>query len=396
MAGSKTLFLLPSPPLEVTLQSVTEAYYKSLSLNLSALKDISVSTQLLVAVDWPALRGQLQAPRTKLFHEAQKLIGRLYLLINSICDELGLVIDSDLPVLVNPRIVLIDCSDLDSKSSAAWNSVTIAGPFLHLQSLSQTSNQWQQVLSTSDNAGQDLLVKYQMYSQQDLRFQHYDLETSSSSFCKPVDQKLPLNTMHNVVAVGGTFDYLHVGHKLLLTATALLLQPPSCTLSNSRLIIGITGDELLVNKKYSEYIKSWKQRQADVMEFLLSILLCTSETANDSVEISSFNDPKSNILSIHTKIEAYRTTIECVEIKDPFGPTITDKDITALIVSGETRTGGKAINQKRAENGIAPLEIYEIDVLDAQDVSCDSTKNFATKISSSQIRKLRAENALFK
>ena len=42
----------------------------------------------------------------------------------------------------------------------------------------------------------------------------------------------------------GTFDHLHNGHKILLTIT--------CQLSTNSVIIGLTGSELLKNKKYAD------------------------------------------------------------------------------------------------------------------------------------------------
>ncbi|RKF60093.1 Phosphopantetheine adenylyltransferase 2 [Erysiphe neolycopersici] len=393
MPKSKCLLLLPPPPSKLSLKSISEAYRPSLKPSFTALEKISASTQLLIAVDWPVLRGQLGKPRSKLFYEAQKLLGRLYVLVYSICDEFGIEVDSDLPGSVDPRIVLIDNSDLESKSTIKSEPAPIIGPTFNLKALSNASNQWQLILSTNDDAGQELLSKYHEYtSKKDLSCKNQGGESSSSTTITPLDQTLQLNSRHHVVAVGGTFDHLHIGHKLLLTATALLLQPSASNSSNLRLIVGITGDELLVNKKYFEYINSWKQRQEDVVDFLLSILLYTFDTPSDSVIISSFHQPETNIFSVHVKIKACHTTIECIEIKDPFGPTITDEDITALVVSGETRSGGKVINQRRVENGIRPLEVYEIEVLSSKDALSDSTENFATKISSHLIRKRIAEN----
>jgi phosphopantetheine adenylyltransferase len=45
------------------------------------------------------------------------------------------------------------------------------------------------------------------------------------------------------LALGGTFDYLHSGHLLLLTYSRLL------TADNGELIVGITGEKMLQNKK---------------------------------------------------------------------------------------------------------------------------------------------------
>ncbi len=94
-------------------------------------------------------------------------------------------------------------------------------------------------------------------------------------------------------------------------------------------------------------------------------------------------------------MKASSITIECVEIQDPFGPTITDEDVTALVVSGETRSGGQAVNDKRTEMGWKALEVFEIDVLDAQESTegPSKTDDFASKISSTAIRKRKAENA---
>lgn len=58
------------------------------------------------------------------------------------------------------------------------------------------------------------------------------------------------------VAVGGTFDHLHVGHQVLLLCTAL---------SASRLVhIGITGQALLAKKKSREILEPWQIRMQHV------------------------------------------------------------------------------------------------------------------------------------
>src|SRR5271155_5418504 len=52
-------------------------------------------------------------------------------------------------------------------------------------------------------------------------------------------------------------------------------------------------------------------------------------------------------------------------INNPFGPTVTDAAITALVISAETRAGGTAVNDRRRAQGWAPLDIFEVDVLAA-------------------------------
>ncbi|GKT92370.1 pantetheine-phosphate adenylyltransferase family protein [Colletotrichum tofieldiae] len=88
-------------------------------------------------------------------------------------------------------------------------------------------------------------------------------------------------------------------------------------------------------------------------------------------------------------------TVECVEIQDPFGPTITQEEMDVLVFSGETRSGGQAVNDQRTALGWKPLETYEVEVLDANDLGDEAsrTENFASKISSTAIRQQKAEAA---
>ena len=91
--------------------------------------------------------------------------------------------------------------------------------------------------------------------------------------------------------------------------------------------------------------------------------------------------------------------MRCVNIPDPFGPTITEEDIGAIVLSGETRGGGAAINKKRTENGWKGLDVFEIDVLEPYKEGDDDgdsewekdPEDFSAKISSTEIRKRRAE-----
>ncbi len=143
-------------------------------------------------------------------------------------------------------------------------------------------------------------------------------------------------------------------------------------------------------------MSSWAQRQEDVVDFLLSILHFTRSSREPGIETVQFNEPIPNGRAIHTRLKNCSIVIECVEIQDPFGPTITDESVTALVVSGETRSGGKAVNEKRVEKGWKPLHVFEVDVLSAEETEPGASKieNFASKISSTAIRKRRAEIAL--
>lgn len=128
------------------------------------------------------------------------------------------------------------------------------------------------------------------------------------------DGNLALPTFKSV-ALGGTFDRLHNGHRKLLTLAA-----GSCT---SKLIIGITGDIMLSKKKGKDQIRPYADRKEEVLSFLKAI--------------------KPGL------------DYEPVELADPFGPTITDASIEAIVVSSETVAGAHAINTRRQEAGLAPI-----------------------------------------
>jgi len=119
------------------------------------------------------------------------------------------------------------------------------------------------------------------------------------------------------VAVGGTFDNIHNGHRKLLTLAA-----SSCT---DGLVVGIMGDQMLQHKKNSWQINDFKTRSLGVTSFL------------------SFIKP---VLKV-----------EVAELSDPYGPAITDKTIEAIVVSSETIEGAKKINKIREEKQMNPLAI---------------------------------------
>jgi phosphopantetheine adenylyltransferase len=156
------------------------------------------------------------------------------------------------------------------------------------------------------------------------------------------------------------------------------------------LTIGITGDELLKNKKYAEQLESWSARQTSVHRFLDAILnFAPADTADPIVEEVKNSGPNGHAVNI---IYPNGLSVRCVEIWDPFGPTITEKDISALIISAETRAGGSAVNDKRTGNGWPKLDVLEVDVLDSTETSsATSQQNFEGKLSSTEIRKKHAQ-----
>lgn len=149
---------------------------------------------------------------------------------------------------------------------------------------------------------------------------------------------------YSVVALGGTFDHLHAGHKILLTLAAWL--------TRDKLIVGITGPQLLTKKKYAEAMESFDVRESHVTQFL-------------------------NYISPPLRLQP-------VMINDVYGPTASDPDIDALVLSAETRGGGAAINKVREEKGWSLLTVYEINIVGGKGSEED---NWADKLSSTELRR---------
>ena len=83
-------------------------------------------------------------------------------------------------------------------------------------------------------------------------------------------------TTYTYAAVGGTFDHLHAGHKLLLSAAVAV--------ARDRLVVGVTGDAMLVNKKFAAYLEPFDTRVAAVRSFIASL------NPNLHVEISQLQN----------------------------------------------------------------------------------------------------------
>lgn len=397
---AQSLLLLPQHPAPATVSTLNAAYRSSLSAVLSDLKTSSTKTKLTIALASSKVHDRLKAPRSQIYNEVEKLLGGVYSLICSICAKEDIDITSQLPGAVDFSIIVLDYDPTRFLNKSLSRDVSLGllagGPIVELPLFAITQRQWNRVFSVEGEGGQSLLGDFLHFANgisPPLRAE-FKMVSGGVSMVQSASPSIQLksSTSHIVVAVGGTFDHLHAGHKLLLTATALLLQPAAGLQDPPRrLIIGITGDELLKNKKYAEYLQSWEERQNGVVEFLISILSFTLSDQEEAIEIVSLRT--SHGPEIHTKLKACSINIECVEIQDAYGPTITDENVTALVVSGETMSGGQAVNDKRVEKGWKSLDVYEVEVLDAQDGPETPLKSddFASKISSTAIRKQMAD-----
>jgi pantetheine-phosphate adenylyltransferase len=64
---------------------------------------------------------------------------------------------------------------------------------------------------------------------------------------------------------------------------------------------------------------------------------------------------------------------EVIPLNNPFGPTVTDTCIKALVVSEETKSTASRINEQRAKKELNPLAIVTINMVPSEDCSPIST-----------------------
>ncbi|KAJ5681862.1 uncharacterized protein N7477_001802 [Penicillium maclennaniae] len=354
------VLLLPPPPSfdfnpvkDVFQTSVSDVLVK-LSEALHGSHDI-VSLDIALAV--PGLLSPASKPRARIFKQLQHYLTSIYTLLDS-------------PGGIDARVVFVDHSPSTTRSHF--------GPILDVQSLAISDRQWDHVFYPGNEAGKalaDAFVSYRNHEASKLR-----AVSSSAEWTVPT---LLLCPEQDGLAVGGTFDHLHVGHKLLLTATALVLEPlEEADQRRDRILTaGITGDALLVNKKYAEYLESWEERYGSTASFLASIMVFCEESA-PQLERTWGSGPNEKTVKMRVRPNLI---FNFVEIVDPFGPTITVEDISALVVSEETHSGGEAVNDKRKEKGWDVLGAFEVDVLQAGATEA----NIDSKISSTDIRRRR-------
>ena len=134
------------------------------------------------------------------------------------------------------------------------------------------------------------------------------------------------------VAVGGTFDELHRGHKtLLMTAFEI----------GKHVVIGLSSDELVSRLSKPHVTASFEERKQGLKEWLADLGLA------DRAEI--------------------------VPLFDAFGSSVKDPEIEALVVSEETSPTAEKINARREKAGLLQLEIVAINMVPSENCAPIST-----------------------
>ncbi len=127
------------------------------------------------------------------------------------------------------------------------------------------------------------------------------------------------------VALGGTFEIIHKGHRTLLARAFEI---------GDRVLIGLTSDRL-ANLSRSRLVRPFRERE----EALKAYIDSTYPGSDHTIEM----------------------------IDDRFGPAIHLEDLDVLVVSVNTRATGVELNELRKERGLRPLNLVAIPPVLADD-----------------------------
>lgn len=397
------LLLLPPPPIVSfnEFRTVYEPVLSSVFANLlNALNGSNRIASLDIALSLPGLLSPSCQPPTRAFASLQRIVEHMYRLIGVISIERK--IEMEAPGGIDSRVILLDFDSVRGTTATAANSGLVErnGPIVDVKTLASSGRLWDNIYYPDTSVGQELATAFSnIHTSTKDPNGGMPQSISGSPQWTPgqslVDSAGSVGTaLHHSVILGGTFDHFHIGHKLLLTATALVLQPAGTGPSgqNRTITIGVTGDEMLKNKKYAQFLESWDERCRSTGAFLTSIMdFGPPET--EPAHIEQIYNPGPNGRQIVMKIRP-GITLKMAQIHDPYGPTITEEDLSALVVSKETRSGGAAVNQERAKRGWKQLEVFEVDVIHTGEMPPGDVEDFASKISSTDIRRRRMELAM--
>lgn len=131
---------------------------------------------------------------------------------------------------------------------------------------------------------------------------------------------------YKLVALGGTFDILHAGHRHLLSEAFKL---------GDMVLIGVTSDRLVATIHKKHQVRPFSSRTRDLRVFL--------------------------------KTRRWSSRARVSMLRDPYGPAARRKKLEALIVSNGTLASGRRLNRLRRQNRLRSLDLHVVDLFKADD-----------------------------
>ncbi|MBI5451897.1 DUF359 domain-containing protein [Candidatus Gottesmanbacteria bacterium] len=159
--------------------------------------------------------------------------------------------------------------------------------------------------------------------------------------------------MYRLIAIAGTFDRLHKGHKFFISEAFKL---------GEKVMIGLTSDSFVKEKFEIRNLKLEKKSDKDTSEVAgIQRLL-----RGGGIKVQNYQTRKKELEDFLTR-EKLLDRAEIVKIDNVYGPAIGKTEIEALVVTSETLEGGFTVNRRRSELGLKPLKLLKIPLILAED-----------------------------
>jgi len=138
--------------------------------------------------------------------------------------------------------------------------------------------------------------------------------------------ELIMERRFETVAVGGTFDLFHSGHRALLMEAFEV---------GDHVLIGLCSDDFVKKMRKPHGIASYAKRLEELKNLL--------------------------------RKKGFLERAEIMPLDDAYGITLSDKRIDAIVVSEETEPRAHKINEKRKSMGMPPLPIVTVIMVLSED-----------------------------
>lgn len=348
-APPAALLLLPTPTSPTSLRT---RFGLTLSDVLPSVADLVKNSDHVARLDLgivlPKTFSTRLSPRASVFPRVQELVKDLYALLNRTAAEVG--VGLDVPGGVDARIFMFE-DQSGHPADRPQVAHSYSGPIIDLSILVSSGRVYDPVFSVESSDGESVLRAFlNLYSTRNISPPSVRKVTVGEAE-KAINREIPelrkAKTAHKSVAAVGTFAQLGIDEKLLLTATAVILEPETddtVSPTRRRITIGIIADD------------GWEARQGKVADFFESIVAFSKHVK------SSRTVSKIGLESKGVSVRLSPTlTINYVEMSDHDGLAIADESLSALVISRGSDGSAKAVNGKREEKGWSPLEVFEVD-----------------------------------